>query len=231
MLISLVRTVILYILILASLRLMGKRQIGDLTTGELVVTLLISDIASLPMQDTSQPLVSGLIPILCLVAFELLLSFSMLKSEKIRRLVCGKPVVIIEAGRVLPERLRALRMTPEDLFEELRQKGIDSLKEVAWAVVETNGKLSVLQKAASKPLETGLLRPELLQSAPQESELEVVVIRDGCFSDLSIALCGKSRAWLREQLAAQGIASEKEVFLMTATQRGRTAVVRKESSK
>ena len=127
MTISLIRTLILYFVILIGMRLMGKRQISELQTSELVVTLLISDIAAIPMQDTDQPLVSGLLPILVLIAVELFLSFAMMRSRRFRRLLCGSPIVLIENGKLNQQKMRELRITIEDLWEELRQKDIFAL--------------------------------------------------------------------------------------------------------
>ena len=143
MFISLIRTVILYAMIIIAVRIMGKRQISQLQTSELVVTMLISDLAVIPMQDSGQPLFSGLIPIFVLIALEVLLSVIMLKSGRLRRVICGKPVVVIEDGKILQKNMKELRMSIEDLFEQLRQKDVFSLKEVAYAIVETNGAMSV----------------------------------------------------------------------------------------
>ena len=113
---------------------MGKRQISQLQTSELVVTMLISDLAVIPMQDSGQPLFSGIIPIFVLIALEVMLSFIMLKSGKVRRAICGKPVVIIKDGRIIQENMQELRMSVEDLFEQLRQKDIFVLSDVAYAL-------------------------------------------------------------------------------------------------
>lgn len=145
MFISLVRTIILYLAIILAVRIMGKRQISQLQTSELVVTMLISDLAVIPMQDSGQPLFSGIIPIFVLIALEVMLSFIMLKSGKVRRAICGKPVVIIQDGRLLQENMRELRMSVEDLFEQLRQKDVFALNDIAYAIVETNGMLSVVK--------------------------------------------------------------------------------------
>ena len=146
MILSFLRAVLLYIVILSAVRLMGKRQISELQTSELVVTLLISDLAAVPMQNTGQPLVSGLIPIAVLVMCEIAASVFMLKSGKFRRLVCGKPVVLINNGKVDQKEMARLRLSVEDLFEELREKDVFSIGDVAWAIMETNGKLSVVKK-------------------------------------------------------------------------------------
>ena len=134
MIISFVRTVLLYIVILLAVRLMGKRQISELQTSELVVTLLISDIAAIPMQDTGQPLASGFIPIAVLVMCEIAISVFMLKSGKFRRLVCGKPIVLIDNGKIQQQEMNRLRLSIEDLFEELREKDVFSINDVAWAI-------------------------------------------------------------------------------------------------
>ena len=137
MLISVIRTLILYAFIIVAIRLMGKRQISDMQPSELVVTLVVSDIASLPMQNTSQPLLSGVIPVMVLVALEILTSVIMMKSRRFRRLVCGNPVVVIEDGKLLQGQLRRLRMTTEDLFAQLRQQNIFSLADVQKLLADT----------------------------------------------------------------------------------------------
>ena len=146
MLIAIVRTLILYIFIITALRLMGKRQISDMQPSELVVTLVVSDIASLPMQNTSQPLLSGMIPVMVLVGLEILTSVLMMKSRTVRKLVCGNPVVVIEDGRLLQKQMKRLRMTNSDLMEQLRQQNVFSLNDVQYCIVETNGALSILEK-------------------------------------------------------------------------------------
>lgn len=223
MAISLIRTVMLYIIILIAMRLMGKRQISQLQTSELVVTLLISDIAAIPMQDTSQPMASGLIPIFVLLSLEVLLSFAMLKSSKLRSIICGKPVIIISKGKIIQENMRSLRLSTEDLFEELRLAGIEKLSDVEYAIIETNGMISIIKKSEEKEVtakDIGL--------KPEKSELEAVVISDGEFADSSIALCKKSRKWVKEKL---GGTDAKNVFLMTATESGKYNIIEKENKK
>ena len=146
MIASLGRTLLMYGVILAAVRVMGKRQISQLQTSELVVTLLLSELAVLPIQEEDTPLWMGLLPMGALVLCELLASFSMLKSGRFRKLVCGSPTVVIQRGEILQKQMRRLRMTTEDLFEQLRQNGVFYLEDVAWAIVETNGTLSVLRR-------------------------------------------------------------------------------------
>lgn len=146
MLIIIIRTALLYVTIIAAVRFMGKRQISDLQTSELVVTMLISDIASLAAQNTSQPLLYGIIPMTVLVISEVLLSGAMFSSVKLRRIICGQPIIVVSDGEVDKFELRRLRMSEEDLSEQLRQADVFSLDDVKLAIVETNGKLSVMKK-------------------------------------------------------------------------------------
>ena len=222
MIISFVRTVLLYIVILAAVRLMGKRQISELQTSELVVTLLISDIAAIPMQDTGQPLASGFIPIAVLVMCEIAISVFMLKSGKFRRLVCGKPIVLINNGQLDQKEMSRLRLSIEDLFEELREKDVFSIHDVAWAIMETNGKLSIVKKP-----EADLPTNQMLGLCPPDTGLEVVVISDGEFSDSSLHLCGQNRRWAEDILSQQGL-SLRQVFIMTADMQGGYAIIPKQ---
>lgn len=225
MTISFIRTLLLYAVIILAVRLMGKRQISELQTSELVVTLLISDIASVPMQDSGQPLVSGLIPIAALVMCELVISGLMLKSSKFRKLICGRPIIVINDGTVQQNEMRRLRMTTEDLVEQLRQKNVFSIQDVAYAIVETNGKLSVIKKPDKEQPTAGMLAVAL-----PDTGIETVVISDGIVSEFSLQLCGKSRDWLSGVLQAQCL-SEKEIFLMTANAKGDYFIVKKEAEK
>lgn len=225
MFISLIRTVILYAMIIIAVRIMGKRQISQLQTSELVVTMLISDLAVIPMQDSGQPLFSGLIPIFVLIALEVLLSVIMLKSGRLRRVICGKPVVVIEDGKILQKNMKELRMSIEDLFEQLRQKDVFSLNEIAYAIVETNGAMSVVKRA-----EMDYLRPVDAGIEPEDHGLEVVVVSDGEISQASLKLCGQDSAWIHTMLKKEKT-SLNEVFLMTADHEGGYILIKKEHEK
>ena len=223
MTISFIRTLLLYIFIIAAVRLMGKRQISELQTSELVVTLLSSDIASIPMQDSGQPLVSGVLPILVLVICELIASALMMKSSRFRRLVCGRPVIVILDGTVQQQEMRRLRMTTEDLFEQLREKDVFSLKDVAYAIVETNGRLSVIKKPDQEQPTAGMLGV-----AVPSRGIETVVISDGVISEAALQICGKSHKWLEETLRHQNVHAE-DVFIMTANTKGDFQIIPKEA--
>ncbi len=205
MIISILRTVILYVFIILAIRLMGKRQISDMQPSELVVTLVVSDIASLPMQNTSQPLLSGVIPVLVLVSLEIAASALMMKSRLFRRLICGNPVVVIEDGKLLQKQLKRLRMSAEDLFAQLRQQDIFSIDEVQYCIVETNGSISVLEK------------------------LEAVVVCDGELLDDGLKLCSGSRMQV-DNILQENNAKLSEVFILTLDGNGKYNLIAKEVS-
>lgn len=223
MTISFIRTLLLYILIIAAVRLMGKRQISELQTSELVVTLLISDIAAIPMQDSGQPLVSGILPIAVLIFCELFISWIMMKSSRFRKVICGKPVIVILDGKIQQQEMHKLRLTTEDLFEELREKDVFSIKDVAYAIVETNGRISIIKKPDQSQPTAGMLGIEV-----PDTGIEAVVISDGVISASSLQLCGKSRQWLEETLRHQKM-QVSDIFIMTANTKGDFQIIPKEA--
>ena len=222
MIISVIRTILLYIVIILAIRIMGKRQIGELQTSELVVTLLISDIAAIPMQNTEQSLLSGIVPILILIVCEIIISFLMLKRAGFRRIICGKPIVIISDGKINQSEMHRLRMRTEDLSEELRQQGIFNIEDVGFAIVETNGKLSVLKKP-----EKDIPTAEELGIKTNDKGLEVVVISDGEISKYSLKICGLNRDWLFDILKKENT-ELNDVFLMIANGQGEYKIIEKE---
>lgn len=222
MIISVIRTILLYIVIILAIRIMGKRQIGELQTSELVVTLLISDIAAIPMQNTEQSLLSGIVPILILIVCEIIISFLMLKRAGFRRIICGKPIVIISDGKINQSEMHRLRMSTEDLSEELRQQGVFNIEDVGFAIVETNGKLSVLKKP-----EKDIPTAEELGIKTNDKGLEVVVISDGEISKCSLKICGLSRDWLFDTLKKENT-ELNDVFLMIANGQGEYKIIEKE---
>ncbi len=201
---------------------MGKRQISELQTSELVVTLLISNIATIPMQNPGQPLISGAIPIIILVAFEVIVSVIMLKSSKFRKFICGSPIVVINDGKIMQNELKMLRMTIEDLFEELRQIDIFSIEDIAYGIVETNGKLSVLKKPDKQPPDASTLGIEV-----PDNGIDAVVVSDGEISDFSLSLCGLSKPWIDEVLKGENV-DIGDVFIMTANKNKQYNIIKKE---
>ena len=187
MAVSLMRTLVMYGVILVAVRLMGKRQISQLQTSELVATLLVSELAVLPIQEMDQPLWKGIIPMGVLVGCEILVSFLMLKSGRFRQAVCGSPVVVIRQGKVLQDQMRRLRLTTEDLYEQLRQNNVFYLEDVAWAIVETNGRLSVIRHPEEEPLtprQLGL-QPEFPGLGPAEAAGTPAGLEPGVFDGRS----------------------------------------------
>lgn len=144
--ITFLRTVILYLLVVIGLRIMGKRQIGEMQPSELVVAIMISDLASIPMQDIGIPLLSGVIPIFTLIIMEIALSHISLKSRKFRRILTGKPSVIIHNGKMLREEMEKIRFNTDDLKEQLRIQGYVKTDDIQFAILETNGQLSIIPK-------------------------------------------------------------------------------------
>lgn len=222
MAVSFLRTFLLYIVIILAVRLMGKRQISELQTSELVVTLLISDIAAIPMQNTGQPLVSGLIPIAVLICCEILVSALMLKSTRFRKLVCGKPLIVINDGKVDQKQMRRLRMSTEDLSEQLRQMNVFRMEDVAYAIVETNGKLSVIKKPEQEQPTNSLLGLQV-----PDQGIEAVIISDGVISEFAVSLCGLTKDWVEGVLKRKNLLV-KEVFIMTADKNKNYNIIKKE---
>ena len=221
MLISVIRTIILYVFIVFALRLMGKRQISDMQPSELVITLLLSDIAAVPMQNNSIPMSYGIIPMLILIAFEIILSVVMLKSQTFRSAICGKPVIIIEKGKLLQSAMRKLRMSTEDLFAQLRMQEIFHLEDIDYCIAETNGQLSILLKPDKQPLTTGDMKKA------GDSSIECVVVNDGVYLENSMELCGISREEIAQYIKKNNISLE-DIFIMTATNTGKFRIIRKE---
>jgi uncharacterized membrane protein YcaP (DUF421 family) len=222
MTISLIRTLLLYIVIIVAVRLMGKRQISELQTSELVVTLLISDIAAIPMQNTGQPLVSGFIPIAVLVSCEIFVSALMMKNSKFRRFVCGKPIIVINDGKVDEREMRRLRMSTEDLGEQLRQLDVFSIADVAYAIVETNGRMSVMKKPDKQQPDASMLGIVVPNNG-----IEAVVVSDGVLSSFSMQLCGVTEEWIDGVLAGEKI-SRDQVLIMTANKKRSYQIIKKE---
>ena len=205
------RTIILYFLIMVGLRLMGKRQIGELEPSELVLTMMRSDLATVPMQDFGIPLLSGVIPILTLLSLSMLLSQLSLCSIRFRRLLCGSPTVLIDRGKLRQDAMRKNRFTIDELLEELRGQGISNLNDVKYAILENSGQLSILPWPEVQPPSAKDLGTEVTDSV----SLPIILINDGRVIARNLEQCGKSEEWLQKQVQKQGLASCREVFLLT----------------
>ena len=188
---GLVRTVILYLFIIVGIRLMGKRQVGELEPSELVMSLIIADLAAVPMQDYGIPLLTGLIPIFALLALTMMLSVLTMRSVTVRTLLCGRPSVIIRAGELDVGEMCRNRLTVDELLEDLRGKGFTDPSQVWYAILETNGQLSVLARAEQKPPTNA----QLERSVP-EGEFPLVLVSDGKILEENLERLGHDRAWL-----------------------------------
>ena len=224
MFVTLIRTVILYVFAIASIRIMGKRQIGELQPSDLVVTLLISQIISIPIQDTDIPLVNTIIPILLLVGFEILTSVFNMKSIKFRSFLHGHPVVIINDGNLNQKLLKELRFTVDDLLESLRQKDVFDISQVQYAIVETNGQISVLLK----PQHDTVTRNDLqLESEPQGYKCPVIV--DGKIVNNDFKICNMNNNKVEKILKNEKL-QIKDIMLMTVDAVGNHTIIRKDQS-
>ncbi len=219
------RTVILYLLIMTGLRLMGKRQIGELEPTELVMTMMISDLAAVPMQDFGIPLLAGVIPILTLLSLSMLSSYLSLHSLKFRELVCGKPTVLICRGVLQQEAMRKNRYTVDELLEELRAQGYTSLEDIKYAVLENSGQLSLLPWPRVQPPTAAQLGLEV----EDNMTMPVILIDDGRVLKNNLVACGQNESWLEQELKRQGLSSPREVFLLTLDEQGKVRCVRKEA--
>lgn len=219
---GLIRTVILYLLIISGIRLMGKRQVGELEPSELVLSLIIADLASVPMQDFGIPLLTGIIPILTLLSITMILSVLTTKSVRFRTLLCGRPSIIIRDGLVDQHEMARNRLTVDELLEELRCKGYTDPSVVKYAILETNGQLSVLPYANQKPPTARQLKVSV-----EEGGLPLVVVSDGHLLEHNLTALGKDRRWLDKRLKERGCSGPKSVFLLLVDQNGAVYLARK----
>ena len=222
MLISYLRTGFLYLVLILSIRMMGKRQIGQMEASEFVVTMLVANLASIPMQDAAIPLYSGLLPILVVLGMELTLSGLILRSVWIRRFFCGKPVVLIDNGKILLENLRSTRVTLDELTGHLRQKDVLDIQTVQFAILETDGSLSVFPYPEQRPAtakEAGI--------QAEKQYLPITIVEDGYISEENLRKAGKDRSWLDGILKKNG-AARQEVLLLTVDSADHVVFLRKE---
>ncbi len=226
MVIAFLRTIILYAFIIIGIRLMGKRQVGELEPSELVLALLIADLAAVPMQDFGIPLLTGLIPILTLLCLTMALSVLTMRSVRFRAVLCGRPSVIVENGKLRQSEMKKNRFTLDELMEELRMQGITDLSTVKYAILETNGQLSVLPYAAQQPVTA-----QQMGLTPQEPGLPMVIINDGRLITRSLHSRGLNEEWLEKQLRQHHVKGTQDVFLLTVDEENRVYLSKKEVEK
>jgi len=224
MAVTLIRVVILYIMVIFMIRLMGKRQIGELQPSELAVTILVSEIASIPMQDNSIPILNSVIALFVLVAFEIVSSALSLKSHKVRSYIQGHPVIVIRNGVIDYKALKKLRMTVNDLVSALRQKDVFDFSQVSYAIFETNGKISVL------------LKPEYRNSTaadvekyPKDKGMPFAVICDGEMLEDVVKDAGYNTAQIQKMVLSNKVPSEK-ILIMCVDSDGVSYLARKDDN-
>ena len=222
MAISFFRTVVLYLVLIGVMRLLGKRQLGQMEPSEVVVTMLVADLASFPMQDTEKPVWSALIPILAVLGMEMLMAMLSMRSLYLRKLLCGKPVILIDNGKFLQQNLRKTRVTLDELTSKLREKDILDVAQVQYAILETGGNLSVFPFPSEKPAtakEAGI-------TAAKQS-LPITLISDGELIPDNLKRSGRDTAWLQKTLRARN-ATVKSTFLLTVDGQGTIRFYEKE---
>ena len=222
MILSYTRTIILYLILILSIRLMGKRQIGQMEPAEFVVTMLVANLAAIPMQDGGIPIFSGVVPIFTVLGVELVLSALSLKSSKLRKLLCGKPVILIENGNILQGNLRKTRITLDELTGHLREKDVLDIRAVQYAILETNGNLSVFPYPKEQPASARDAGIKVRQQF-----LPITLISDGELMEENLKKANKDRRWL-EQILQQHSATVEETWLLSVDKSNHVTFFRKE---
>lgn len=225
MIIVLFRAVILYALIIFSIRLMGKRQLGELQPSELVITILVSNIATLPIEDVNVPMAMGIIPILSLVSLDVIMSTLTLHNKKLRKIVSGSPKIIISDGVIDQVQLKCLRYSVDDVMESLRAYSIFDIGQIQYAIVETTGKISILQKSKFQTCTAKMMDIEFPSENPPQ-----IVIDDGVLIEKSLEKIKLNEFWLNRLLDENAVMLT-EVFLLTADSSGEFNLIKKDAKK
>lgn len=217
-----IRTLIVYTLLLIIIRLMGKRQIGQLEVTDFVTTLLVSEIATLPIEDPDLPISNALIPMITLLTFEVVSSTLLSRTPRLKNLFSARPGYLIRRGRLDQKEMLKNRISPDELMSELRQCGYTELSEVAYAIIEQDGKMTVIPRAENKPL-----TPKDININVENSELSHIIIAGGVINKHGLSVTGKSETWLMKELRVRKC-SPKDVFLMTLGDSGHINIIMKE---
>ena len=218
-----VRTVILYFAILISMRIMGKRQLGEMEISEFIVAALIADLAATPLQDIGIPLLNGLVPIIIMFCFEIIIAGLNMRSIKLRKLTYGRPEIIIRNGRIIREAMQKNRFTLDELMQELRAQGLTDPAQVEYAVLETNGQLSIILKSGDQPATASQMGVD-----GDDVSYAHIIINEGRILDNNLELLGRDRRWLSNELKRQNFRSADEVYILTLSESGRVFCQAKE---
>ena len=222
MLITFFRSIVLYIIILIVMRLMGKREIGQLQPFELAISIMIADLASIPMTEIGIPIFNGIIPILGLLVMHLIISVINLKSLKAREIICGKPSILIYRGKIDEKALKKERFTINELEERLRGNNVVNLGDVEYAILETSGQVTVIQKPEKRNT-----IPEDFNIMPEYEGIPYDLVVDGKVMNKNLKLVGKNYNWLKKQVEKFGIKPE-EALVVTIDGKGQIFCQKKE---
>lgn len=217
------RTFLTYASLLLLMRILGKRQLGEMELSEFIVAALAADLAAIPLQDIGIPMINGLVSIIILFCCEILVTGTAMKSVRLRSFLYGRPSIIIDHGVIRQQELKRNRFTIDELLEALRNSGYTDVGKIEYAVLETNGKLSILPYAAEKPVTTaaaGISVPDAGYTS--------IIICDGRVISENLPLVGRDRTWLDSELKRRGIRSPEQVFIMTVNSAGQIYFAAKE---
>lgn len=226
LLLMFVRTAAVYLVVLLLMRIMGKREVGQLSAFDLVVAIMIAELAAIPLSDNSKSLWHGIVPIATLVLMEIMLSFVALKSITARKIIEGTPSVILERGQILEKEMRRLRYNVDDMLSQMREQGIYNLEDVEYAILETDGKLSIILKSSKRPV-----IPEDLGLQPAYEGLPIPLISDGKILEENLAMVAKSQDWLEQILQSQHNCIIADVLYATMDTRGKLIVYKRGNQK
>lgn len=218
------RTIFFYLILIAAIRLMGKRQVGQMEPSEFAVTMFMANLASIPVENLDTAVLVGLWALITVLVLERLLSWISLRSIRLRRFLCGKPVILIDNGHLLMENLRRTRVNLDELSGHLREQGILEIQSVQFAILETNGSLTVFPYPHLRPATAAEAGVEA-----EKQELPYTVISDGRVLQENLNLAGKDRIWLAEYLESKG-QREQDVVLLTLTPGGKTHIICRNST-
>lgn len=215
MLIVFFRTIIVFLTLLFSMRMMGKRQLGELELSELVIAVLVSNIAAHPLQDIGIPLLNGLLPVIILLCCELIISGMMVRSNRVKKIICGRPSMLIHNGVIDQIQMKKNRVTLDELADELRKKSVQDITTVEYGVLETDGKVNIILKPPYRPVTVNDL------SLPYEDKgYPVIIINDGKLMEDNLTLCGRDLNWLNRELKSRKVSCPEKVYLMSVNAQG-----------
>ena len=197
------------------MRIMGKRQLGEMEISEFIVAALIADLAATPLQDIGIPLLNGLVPIIIMFCFEIIIAGLNMRSVTLRKLTYGRPEIIIRNGRIIREAMQKNRFTLDELMQELRAQGLTDTAQVEYAVLETNGQLSIILKSGNQPATASQMGVDA-----DDVSYAHIIINEGRILDNNLKLLGRDRRWLANELKRQNLRSADEVYILTLSENG-----------